>query len=116
MSLPYFSIAFIQNTIRRKTVPIFISPLIPWELVLNAPPSLSEELSKLMFWILIIFSVQFLFRLINSVLLGVQKPEAASLVNTLGQVIGFLCVYILFKCRLLCFVCKNIVYVFVCVI
>ena len=53
VSTAYFSILLL--VIFLIFVSIFISPLIPWELVLNAPPSLSEELSKLMFWILIIF-------------------------------------------------------------
>ncbi|SMD44620.1 Na+-driven multidrug efflux pump [Aquiflexum balticum DSM 16537] len=95
ISTAYFSILVIVLFL--VLISIFIIPLISWHRVLNAPISMSNELSKLMFWVLIIFSIQFLFRLVNSVLLGAQKPEAAYFVNISGQIIGFLSIFILVK-------------------
>ncbi|MCH6198327.1 MATE family efflux transporter [Aquiflexum sp. LQ15W] len=81
-------------------VAITIVPHISWTAFLNAPSRLEEELNKLVFFVILIFSIQFFFKLITSVFQAIQKPEGASLINTLGLVLGFLTIWFSIKINL----------------
>lgn len=90
-STAYFSMLVLVFIFCISTV-TFV-PLISWSSVFNSPQYLGDELDKLVFWVILIFSVQFYFRLVTSVCQAIQKPEAASLINTTGLVLGFVVIW-----------------------
>jgi len=73
---------------------LFITPIINWSSVLNAPQSMNFELTALVYWVVFLFFLQFFFKLITSVLFALQKPAFSSLLITLGQVLAFIIIYI----------------------
>lgn len=69
---------------------IVVVPQLNWSTILNAPESLSVELSNLMLCIAILISCNFPLKLITSILYAVQLPALSSLVAMLGQAVSFL--------------------------
>lgn len=73
---------------------VFI-PLINWCNVLNAPVEMKEELQMLVMCVFTLFCIQFLLKLITSIMMALQMPAFSSLVITLGQLFSFLIIWIL---------------------
>lgn len=67
---------------------------IDWNIILNAPPEMSEELNILVFVVIAAFCVQFALNLINSVLFALQLPAFSSLTQLIGQILSFVAVLI----------------------
>ncbi|WP_425639299.1 lipopolysaccharide biosynthesis protein [Algoriphagus yeomjeoni] len=93
VSTSYFSIFFL--VLFFLLISISIVPIVNWSMVFNASPYLNDELQKVVFWIFFIYSFQFLFKLITSILQAIQKPEFASLVNVSGLGLSLLVIWML---------------------
>lgn len=63
---------------------------INWSQLLNAPPELNNEIRLLGFVLSSYFCLQFILRIITTVVISDQKPAIASLIDVSGQVLGFL--------------------------
>ena len=74
---------------------LLINPMINWMSILNAPAGLAHELTELVFIVFTFFSLQFVLRLIITILYADQRPSWNSLVNVLGNFISLVVIYIL---------------------
>lgn len=74
-------------------IQFIFTPMINWASVLNAPQEMNMELTLLVTWIIFLVCIQFLFKLITSVMLALQMPAFSSLVVTLGQFLAFIVIY-----------------------
>lgn len=72
-----------------------IFPLFNWSKILNAPTDMSYELMLLSVITIICFFIQFVLRLINSILFALQKPAYSSFIALIAQLFAFIIVYIL---------------------
>ncbi len=76
---------------------LFINQFISWHALLNLPQSAESEISKLATIIFTYFSSQFIFRIINTILIADQQPAKASFLETMGQFISLVIIFILTK-------------------
>jgi O-antigen/teichoic acid export membrane protein len=72
-----------------------VKPFINWSKFLNAPPSLSHELNTLAFFIIILFSMQFVLQLIGIIFYALQNTAKVSLMFLAGNIISFVIVLVL---------------------
>ncbi|MHB1685933.1 MAG: lipopolysaccharide biosynthesis protein [Ignavibacteriaceae bacterium] len=69
---------------------------INWQKILNAPGYLTGEVNKLIFWVFIFFLLQFLFKLLTSIINADQKPAVNGLLSVLSNSLTLLLVFILY--------------------
>jgi O-antigen/teichoic acid export membrane protein len=74
---------------------LLINSFINWALVFNAPVSMSRDLNNAVLIAICLLFVQFVVRLINTILLSVQRAAMADFTNALVQVLILLGIYIL---------------------
>jgi O-antigen/teichoic acid export membrane protein len=74
-----------------------INPLLNWTKILNTTADMTGELSILALIVFVFFSLQFVLKLISTVLTSDQQPAKASLFDFLGSLISFLIIFILTK-------------------
>lgn len=74
-----------------------INHFINWEIILNAPPGMAEELSKLALWVVIFFSLKFVFGLIRTILKADQRTAVSCGIEVLSSMLSLGIVYILIK-------------------
>jgi O-antigen/teichoic acid export membrane protein len=70
---------------------------VNWAELLNIPAEQEREVSMLAVIILSYFSFQFVFRIINTILIADQKPAKASFLDLLGQLISLVLIFLLTK-------------------
>lgn len=68
---------------------------VPWHLVFRVPHEVRNEIALVVLVVVTFFCVQFVFRLISTLLTADQRPAAAGYINTAGMVISLLAVYLL---------------------
>ncbi len=88
------SIIFIMIILIVSTINHFID----WSGLLNIDNSYNEELNVVFLILTCSFSVHFVCSIFNTMLIADQKPALATLMSTLGQIIGFVSVYVLTRC------------------
>lgn len=90
---------FILSVIITISLVIFlcINPFLNWSTILNAPIELKSELRTLTYFVVIFFSIQFVLKLINTLLIADQKPAINSFVNLIIHLSSFGVVYFLTK-------------------
>lgn len=76
---------------------LLISSKVSWSLVLNAPESMDNDLRYLVNFVFVLFFVQFIFRILYSILQGLQLPSIASLIQLFGQLLSFIFVFVSVK-------------------
>ncbi|MBV5315327.1 MAG: hypothetical protein JZU47_18630 [Prolixibacteraceae bacterium] len=76
---------------------IIVNNFIDWSHVLNIDIAISKEVSTLATIIFTYFSFQFVFRIINTILIADQKPAIVSFLDLIGQALSLLCVFLLTK-------------------
>ncbi len=76
---------------------MFINQFISWHGLLNLPKSMEIEVSRLAMLIFTYFCLQFVFRVINTILTADQQPAKASFVDMLGQLFALLIIFTLTK-------------------
>ena len=89
----YISIIFIALWL----VLMFVNQFISWHSLLSLPPAMEKEVSQLAMLIFTYFCLQFIFRVINTILTADQQPAKASLVDMLGQLFALGIIFALTK-------------------
>lgn len=67
------------------TIILLVNPKIMWVSVFNAPLYLKEELSLVMFAVILLFSFQFIFKLVGSILFALQLPAWNNIIVPIGN-------------------------------
>lgn len=70
---------------------------VNWSIILNAPPELSSELSKLALIVFSFFCIQMILGTINTILIADQKSAKASFFDMLGQFASLIIIFTLTK-------------------
>jgi len=70
---------------------------IKWDKLLNISLKSAREVSSLAVIIISYFCFQFIFNIINTILIADQKPAKASLLSLFGQIISLAIIYVLTK-------------------
>lgn len=76
---------------------IIINQFIQWDTLLNFNSESVKEVSSLATIIFTYFCFQFIFRIINTILIADQKPAMASLLSLFGQIISLIVIFLLTK-------------------
>ena len=76
---------------------LFINPFLNWSRLLNAPSDMAGELSLLALIVFVFFCIQFVLKLITTILTANQEPAKASIFELIGTVISVSIIYILTK-------------------
>lgn len=76
---------------------VCINPFLNWPKILNTPSGMAGELSWLAFIIFTFFCLQFVLKLISTVITANQQPAKASVFSFFGNFISLLVIFILTK-------------------
>ena len=76
---------------------LIINPFLDWSLILNTSTSMKAELSVLALIVFAFFSIQFVLKLITTIVTANQQPARASLFNLIGSVFSLILIFILTK-------------------
>ena len=76
---------------------ILVNRFLNWSVILNVPADLQSEVSALALVVFTYFCLQFVFKIVNTILIADQKPAGASLIDLLGQILSLLFIFILLK-------------------
>lgn len=95
VSTTYFSLSAIMAII--LILFFIINPFLNWSSILNSPPSMEAELSTLALMVFVFFCLQFVFKLVTTVLTANHQPAKASLLYFLGSLLSLIIIYILTK-------------------
>jgi O-antigen/teichoic acid export membrane protein len=89
----YIAIIFLILWVLLLSVNHFIS----WHSLLNLPLEMESDVSRLAMLIFSYFCFQFVFRIINTILIADQQPAKASLLDMLGQLFSLAIIFVLTK-------------------
>lgn len=95
VSTAYFFIGLIFVAV--WIILLFINQYIDWGKVLNIDQKTAREVTLLAYIILTYFCFQFVFKIINTILIADQKPAKAVLLDLFGQAFSLIAIYILTK-------------------
>ncbi|WP_339923353.1 MATE family efflux transporter [uncultured Cyclobacterium sp.] len=76
---------------------LIVNPFLDWVNILNASSEMRMELSILAIIIFTYFCLQFVLKIINTLVTADQQPAKASLINFFGQIISLLVIVVLVK-------------------
>jgi len=76
---------------------LIVNPFLNWSHILNISASMRSEVSILALIVFTYFCLQFVLRIITTVLIANQEPAITSLITVLGQIISLICIFILVK-------------------
>ena len=74
-----------------------INPFLDWTSILNTPKNMAADLNMLVIFVYLLFCLQFILQLINTLFLADQKPVRSSFFNLLGNICMLIIFYILSK-------------------
>jgi O-antigen/teichoic acid export membrane protein len=69
---------------------------INWQKIFNVPAYLTTDINKIVFWVVLFFSIQFLLKLINSILNADQRPAVNGFISALSNLFTLALVFILY--------------------
>lgn len=95
VSTTYFSLSAIMAII--LVLFFIINPFLNWSVILNSPPTMEAELSTLALMVFVFFCLQFVFRLVTTVITANHQPAKASLLHLIGSLISLIIIYMLTK-------------------
>jgi O-antigen/teichoic acid export membrane protein len=95
VSTTYFYLGFVFIIV--WVILLIANSFINWSTLLNIPPEQEKQVSMLAVIVLSYFSFQFVFRIINTILIADQKPAKASFLDMLGQLIALALIFLLTK-------------------
>ena len=78
-------------------IAIVVNHFVDWSAILNVDAAYSSELNIVYGILAFFFCLNIVASIFTTMLTANQKPALASLIQTLGQVFGFICIYILTK-------------------
>ncbi len=73
------------------------SRFIDWPYLLHIPAAMSRETQVLFFIVFTYFCLQFVLRIITTILIADQEPAQSALIDFLGQLLSFCCIFFLVK-------------------
>lgn len=76
---------------------LIVNHFLNWASILNVSESMSSEISSLAAIVFTYFCLQFIFRIITTLILANQDPAKSSLIDVLGQVLSLIFIIILVK-------------------
>lgn len=76
---------------------LLVHQFISWSSVLSLPPTMEQELGRLISIVIIFFSLQFVFQTIVVILTAHQQVSVASLLGFLGNLVSMAIIWILIK-------------------
>ena len=76
---------------------LFVNQFLDWSHILNVSESMNKEVSILALMVFSYFCLQFVLRIINTLLIANQQPALASLLSVLGSFLSLICIFILVK-------------------
>jgi len=74
---------------------IFIFPFINWTTLLNTPPEMNDEITRLIFIVFSFFSIQFIIKHISMILKADQRSAVSGAINTFASLLSLIFVFIL---------------------
>jgi len=74
-----------------------INPFLNWSRMLNTPPGMAGELSILALIVFVFFCLQFVLRLMTTILTASQQPAKASVFDLFGSMLSLCIIFILTK-------------------
>jgi O-antigen/teichoic acid export membrane protein len=74
-----------------------INPFLDWTKILNTPSDMANELAILALIVFVFFCIQFVLRLITTILTANQQPAKASVFDLLGSLLSLVIIFILTK-------------------
>jgi O-antigen/teichoic acid export membrane protein len=75
----------------------FIYPFINWSFIFNSPPEVNKELNLLILFVFAFFSLQFILKIITTILTADQKPAISNFIGTIGAILSLISIIILTK-------------------
>jgi len=76
---------------------LIVNNFLNWGRILNVSPSMSSEISSLAVIVFTYFCLQFVLKIISTLILANQQPAKSSLIDVFGQVISLIFIIILVK-------------------
>jgi O-antigen/teichoic acid export membrane protein len=76
---------------------LFANQFINWTHILNVPQAMESEVSILALMVFTYFCLEFVLRIITTILIANQQPAYGSLLSVLGRILSLICIYILVK-------------------
>ena len=95
VSTTYFILAIIVLFI--YLLFLFMRPFLNWPKLLNAPSGMAMELGQLVFFVFTFFCIQFVFKLIGTILIADQKVGLSSIFSVISNLLSLVIIYILTK-------------------
>jgi len=95
ISTSYFILTIIIGIVYTLFVCIF--PFINWSNILNTPPEMSIEITKLIFIVFSFFCLQFIIKLITMILNANQRSAISGGINTFASLLSLIIIFILTK-------------------
>lgn len=74
-----------------------VFPYINWSYILNTPPEMDKEISRLIFIVFSFFSMQFIIKHISMILKADQRSAMSGGINTLASLLSLIIVFVLTK-------------------
>lgn len=76
---------------------LFVNNFLNWAHILNVSESMRSEVSSLAVIVFTFFCLQFVFRIISTLILANQQPAKSSLIDVCGQLISLIFIIVLVK-------------------
>ena len=76
---------------------LFVNQFLDWSNILNVSESMHKEVSILALMVFSYFCLQFVLRIISTLLIANQQPALSSFLTVLGQFFSLACIFILVK-------------------
>lgn len=76
---------------------LFINQFIQWEKLLNVDKIYAQELTILAYIIISYFCIQFVFKIISTILVADQKPAKSAMLDLIGQFFSLIVIFVLTK-------------------
>jgi len=95
VSTTYFSLSLIMGAI--LILFLAVNPFLNWATILNSPADMENELGILALLVVSFFCIQFVLKLVTTVMTANHEPAKASLLQTLGSLLALIIVFVLTK-------------------
>jgi len=74
---------------------LFVNQYLDWSNILNVPNNMASEVSILALMVFTYFCLQFVLKIITTILIANQQPALSSFLSVLGQLVSLVCIFIL---------------------
>lgn len=95
VSTTYFILALIFSTV--WIVFLIVNPFLDWARILNVTSEMRAEVSTLAIIVFTYFCLQFVLKIINTLITADQQPAKASLIDLFGQLLSLIFIVVLVK-------------------